>query len=596
MDHRLAAILAADVVGYSRLMEMDEAGTLDVLKSRRRNILTPLLAKHRGRVVKLMGDGVLAEFGSAVNAVRFAVDLQDRMAEANGGLAENRRILLRIGINLGEVIVEGGDLYGEAVNIAARLQAIAVAGGIWLSETVANHVRNKTELTFEDLGRHTVKNLAQPLHVYRVAGVGADGGVESQRATRGDDITARSSVALLPFINLGGEAEQRYFSDGVAEDVLAGLSRFRQLLVIARNSSFQYRDKAVDVRQVARDLGVRFVVEGSVRKADSRLRIAVQLIEAESGNQVWAERFDRELKDIFAVQDEITRAIVASIAGRIEEADRRRALRKCTQDLTAYDLMLRGRSRLEQATQQNVLEARSLFERSRELDPDCAEVYLCLAETYFYEATSEWSTDSQAAAERLFELARRAARLDDQDSRVHLCLAWAHWRIKGNYEIAEAQIDQALALNPNDLDNYCFKGWLSTCAGKLEEGIWCSSQAIRRAPNMPDDCLTSRVMAEYLLGRFDEAIATFGRMSHPPTPLFGWIAACYANLDRETEAHAAIMELRARLKAEQAGPVTDPATDNADAWQAYWSKRFPAREPENRERLLAGLRKAGLPV
>jgi tetratricopeptide (TPR) repeat protein len=348
----------------------------------------------------------------------------------------------------------------------------------------------------------------------------------------------------------------------------------------------------VDVRQVARELGVRFVVEGSVRKAGTHLRVTVQLVEAATGKHLWAEKFDRDLPDIFAVQDEIAHSIVASIAGRIEEADRRRALRKRAADLTAYDLLLRGKHCLAQGSQQQVLEARAMLQRSVELDPEYAEAYVVLAETYFCEAMSNWSPSPEAAAERLFELAQDAAQLDDQSSGAHLCLAWGYWRIKGNYEMAEAQIEEAIALNPNDLDNYCFKGWLSTCAGNLEDGIWCSSQAIRRAPNMPEKCLHTRVMAEYLLGRFEQAITTFGRMVRPPVSLLGWVAACYAELGRTAEARAAVAEFRARARAE----ATGPPDDDIAGWRAFWAKCFPAREPGNLDRLFVGLRKAGMPV
>ena len=593
MGRRLVAILAADVAGYSRLMERDEAGTLEALKSRRRNILAPLLTEHHGRIVKLMGDGVLVEFGSAVIAVQCAVDLQRRMDEANAGLAEDRRILLRIGINLGDVIVEGGDLYGEGVNIAARLQAMAVPGGICLSQTMVNHVSNKVEVQFEDLGERKLKNLDRPVRVYRVVGMAS--ALERPLAIPGPpaaESPTGPSIALLPFVNLSGDTEQNYFSDGITEDIIAGLSRFRQLFVIARNSSFQYRDRTVDVRQVARELGVRFVVEGSVRKAGTHLRVTVQLVEAATGKHLWAEKFDRDLPDIFAVQDEIAHSIVASIAGRIEEADRRRALRKRAADLTAYDLLLRGKHCLAQGSQQQVLEARAMLQRSVELDPEYAEAYVVLAETYFCEAMSNWSPSLEAAAERLFELAQDAAQLDDQSSGAHLCLAWGYWRIKGNYEMAEAQIEEAIALNPNDLDNYCFKGWLSTCAGNLEDGIWCSSQAIRRAPNMPEKCLHTRVMAEYLLGRFEQAITTFGRMVRPPVSLLGWVAACYAELGRTAEARAAVAEFRARARAE----ATGPPDDDIAGWRAFWAKCFPAREPGNLDRLFVGLRKAGMPV
>ena len=366
MERRLAAILAADVAGYSRLTERDEAGTLEALKYRRRNILAPLLTEHHGRIVRLMGDGVLVEFGSAVNAVKCAVDLQRQMDEANASVAEDRHILLRIGINLGDVIVEGGDLYGEGVNIAARLEAMAAPGGVYLSQTVVDHVRNKVEVQFEDLGERKVKNLDRPVRVYRVAGMA--GGPAAPSASAAESPVG-PSIAVLPFVNLSGDPEQNYFSDGITEDIISGLSKFRQLFVIARNSSFRYRDQ-MDVRQVAHELGVRFIVEGSVRKASTHVRVTVQLVEAATGSHLWAEKFDRELQDIFAVQDEITQSIVASIAGRIEEADRRRALRKGTTDLTAYDLLLRGKHCLAQGSQQHVLEARAMLERSLELDPE----------------------------------------------------------------------------------------------------------------------------------------------------------------------------------------------------------------------------------
>lgn len=586
MERRLAAILAADVVGYSRLMEVDEASTLEALKARRRNILAPLLAEHHGRIVKLMGDGVLVEFGSAVNAVRCAVELQHRMDDANASVAMDRRILLRIGVNLGDVMVEGGDLYGDGVNIAARLEAMAEPGGVWLSQAMVNHVRNKVEVRFEDLGEQTMKNIAQPVHAYRVAGAGP------KRAAASPGLPAKPSIAVLPFANLSGDPEQHYFSDGITEDIVTELSRFRQLFVIARGSSFQYRDKPVDMQRVARDLGVRFIVEGSVRKAGDRLRVTVQLIEAATGNHVWGERFDRELKDVFAVQDEITEAIVASLAGRIEYVDRRRALRKSAGDLSAYDLLLRGKHCLERGSQRDVLEAREIFQQIVERAPEYAPAYVELAETYFYEAMSRWTTAAAAAAERLFDLAHTAARLDDRDSRAHLALAWGYWQVKANFEMAAAQIDEAIALNPNDLDNYCLKGWISTCAGNFEEGIWCTSQAIRRAPNMPEKCLHSRVMAEYLLGRFADAIATFGRMLHPPVALLGWVAACYAELGRDAEARSAATEFRERARSEG---VALPE-DDVEGWRAFWSNAFPAKEPMSLERLFAGLRKAGLPV
>jgi adenylate cyclase len=386
LERRLCAILAADVVGYSRLMELDEAGTLNELKRRRTDILEPLVCEHRGRIVKVMGDGVLVEFGSAVNAVTCAIELQKRMAAANAAMPDGRQIVLRIGVNLCDAIVEGADLYGEGVNVAARLQALTEPGGILVSGTAYDHVKNKVDAAFEDLGARALKNLRDPVRVYRVP---CDA---PARRPESEPSREKPSIAVLPFANLSGDAEQAYFSDGIAEDIVTGLSHFRQLFVISRHSSFQYRDRAADVRRVAAELGVRFIVEGSVRTSGNTLRVTAQLIDAATGSHLWAQRFDRELTDIFAVQDEITRTIVASLAGQVEEADRRRAIRKSGSDLSAYDLLLRGKHRLERGARDDVLAARQMFELVLEMDPDYAPGYIELAETYFYEAVSDWSS------------------------------------------------------------------------------------------------------------------------------------------------------------------------------------------------------------
>ena len=358
---RLAVILAADVVGYSRLMEQDEAGTLATLKARRREVLEPLVARHRGRIFKIAGDSALAEFGSAVGAVQCAIDLQREMASANDALSDERSIVLRIGVNLGDVIVEGSDLYGDGVNIAARLEGMAEPGGILVSGTAYDHVRNKVSTGFDDLGVRNLKNIREPVRVFAVSGISH---------VRAAAVTAdKPSIAILPFVNMSGDPGQTYFSDGVTEDIITELSRFPSLFVVARNSSFQYRDKAVDVRRIALELGVRYLVEGSVRKAANRVRITAQLIDAANGSHLWSERYDRSIDGLFEVQDEVTRTIVATLVGRVEAAEMKGVRQRPTDNLHAYEALLRGIEHLRGQGDDDNRRARELFESAVALDP-----------------------------------------------------------------------------------------------------------------------------------------------------------------------------------------------------------------------------------
>jgi adenylate cyclase len=335
MERKLAAILAADVVGYSRLMEQDEAGTIAALKERRKATLNPLVSLHKGRIVKVMGDGVLIEFGSAVNAVQCAVELQQKMAEANRGIDEGRAIVLRVGINLGDVVVDGSDIYGDGVNIAARLESIAEPGTVYISGTVYDQVKGKLKLDYEDLGPQTLKNISEPVRTYRVVST------PSPSRSAKKSATDKPSIAVLPFTNMSGDLEQQYFSDGITEDIITDLSRFRSLLVIARNSSFQYRGRSLDIRRIGRELGAQYDLEGRVRRSSDHLRITGQLIEATAGTHVWSERYDRTLADVFAVQDDVVRSVVASVAGQLRMAGFDQARRRRTVHLGAYDFFLR---------------------------------------------------------------------------------------------------------------------------------------------------------------------------------------------------------------------------------------------------------------
>jgi adenylate cyclase len=374
VQRRLAAVLAADVVGYSQLMGQDEAGTMATLKARRKAVLEPIVARHHGRIFKVTGDGVFVEFGSAVNAVQCAVELQHGMAAANGDLPEARHIILRIGVNLGDVMVEGGDLYGDGVNISARLKGIAEPGGVLISGTAFDHVRNKVNTGFEDLGTQTLKNIAEPVRIYRVDGT------PRVPVTAPKVATDKPSIAVLPFANMSGDPEQEYFSDGITEDVITDLSKISDLHVVARNTVFTYKGKPVKVQQAAQELSVRFVPEGSVRKAASRVRVTGQLIDGKDGNHVWADRYDRELTDIFAIQDEITRAIVDQLKVKLLPEERMAIEATPTENVETYTYYLRGRQFFHEWTKSYLLLARRMFSKAVELDSSYARAYAGIAD------------------------------------------------------------------------------------------------------------------------------------------------------------------------------------------------------------------------
>jgi adenylate cyclase len=438
VQRRLAAILAADVVGYSRLMEQDEAGTLAMLKARRKEVLEPLIAEHQGRTFKFTGDGVLAEVSSAVKAVECAVELQRSMAAANGDQPKDRHVVLRIGVNLGDVMVEGRDLYGDGVNIAARLEQLAEPGGILVSGTTYDHVRNKVKVRFEDLGTQNVKNITEPMRVYRVADTLHEPAGTSSKASD------KPSIAVLPFVNLSGDPEQQYFSDGITEDVITELSRFHSLFVIARNSSFQHRDSA-DVKQIARALGVQYVVEGSVRRLGGRIRVTAQLVEAATGNHLWAERYDRNVQDLFVVQDEVSQAIAATIEGRMAASGAQRSRRKPTEDLVAYDYFLQGRENRERRGDPDV--AAQLLRRAIELDPGFAQAHAWLSWTYVH--IFHLNLRSEMLREAL-DVARKAVSLDDADAWCHAVIGFAHL-FESQHDLAGFHLDSAVALNSVDV-------------------------------------------------------------------------------------------------------------------------------------------------
>jgi adenylate cyclase len=567
VQRRLAAILAANVVGYTRLMERDEAGTLAALKSRRKEVLEPLIGRHYGRIFKFTGDGVLIEFASAVNAVEFAVELQSQMAEANASLPEDQAIVLRVGINLGDVVVEGADLFGDGVIVASRLEALAEPGGVNVSQSVFNHVEGKIACGFQEVGEQALKNVAKPIRIYRVAGQSAAKASSDHRPGK------KPSIAVLPFTNMSGDPEQQYFSDGITEDLITELARYHSLVVIARNSSFQFRGPSVDIAAVRRALGVSYVVEGSVRKAGNRIRLTAQLIDAASQAHIWAERYDREIEDVFAVQDELTCTVAATLVGRVTASDVERARRKPTKEWAAYDYFLRGR---ECDYRYDVVEAVANFERAITLDPDYVHAHAWLANElcvrYFFDDRPE--TLDEAAAH-----ARKAVALDENDPYAHSSMAVVALRQR-QFERAGQHLKRATDLNPNDVNITIDQANWLMYVGRLEEAIHCLDMAQLRDPYPPTWIWEVRGITLYFLKRYREAIAALKnvRTNHFWMPMF--LAAAYAQLDQMDDARhelAIFLKLRPNASLARMRPKIDFA------------------EEHQRVHLLDGLRKAGLP-
>ena len=572
-NRRLAAILFADVVGYSRMMAADEAGTLAAMEERFRDILEPTLQGFGGRIVKVMGDGVLVEFASAVNAVRGAVALQKKIAEANDDVPEERRIVLRIGINLGDVIGEGSDIYGEGVNIAARLEALAEPGGIVISDKVEAEVRGKLETTFSDMGEQELKNIGRPIRAFR--NETAESVTTPRPSAIGRD---RFSIAVLPFANMSGDPEQDYFSDGITEDIITELARFRHLNVVARNTSFRHRGANLDLMRVGRELGVDYLVEGSVRKLGSRIRITAQLIDAKNGHHVWAEKFDREQSDIFAVQDQVVSTIVGTLTGRLTAAGAEVASRKSPSSLAAYEYVLRADS-LPFIDADAQKEARRLYEAAIALDPKYSRAYALLAVNY----NVEWERDLDASdklLETALNLAKRAVELDENDSVCHNALGLVHLH-RRSFALAEHHYQRALELNPNRAVLLASAGYFYNCIGQPEKAIILYREARLLDPFYQATWYWTSLGGAYFNARkYEEAIAALEHASDGWDWKHALLAAAHAQLGRAEEARRCAKETL-RLTPD------------------FSIMRNMTREPFKRdgdaEHLIAALKKAGLP-
>jgi len=622
VERRLTTILAADVVGYSRLMAADEAGTLTSLKALRRELFDPKTTEFHGRVVKLMGDGTLMEFGSVVDAVDFAVAVQRAMADRNSAVPDHQRIPLRIGINIGDIIVEGDDIYGDGVNIAARLEGLAEPGGICVARNVFNQVKGKVEAGFEDLGAQDVKNIPEPVQVFRVLLDAPDsdhgatavprrslrwplvGGVlvalvivtgvilwqrpwepreePASEANMAFPLPDKPSIAVLPFANMSDDPEQEYFVDGMTEDLITDLARVSGLFVIARNSMFTYKGRAVKVREVAEELGVRYVLEGSARRLGERVRINAQLIDATTGGHLWAERFDRDLKDIFAMQDEVVGRIVTALEVHLTEGERRSLAHQYTNSVQAYDVLLQGIREFARRSKEGNDNARTLFAKAIELDPEFVHPYDYLAWAHVRDFVDGWSESGDRSLEQAHGLVRKATALDDTLALTHFVMSQVQL-YSNEHDNALAAIEKALALDPNFANGYAVLTRVLHFSGSPDAGLEPMKTAMRLNPGEPLGYLMILGNTYFTLGRYEDAAdimeKAIARNPSAQRPHM-WLAATYTQLGLVDEAAWETEELLS----------LDP-----DFSLRHIVKGLPFKNPAHLETVVGALRKAGLP-
>jgi adenylate cyclase len=499
VERRLAAIFAGDIAGYSRLMGADEEGTLSRLNVHRREFLEPKIADHRGRVVKRTGDGILIEFASAVDAARCAVEIQHGMIKRNASVPQDKRIEFRIGIHVGDVMIEDGDIFGDGVNIAARLEGIAQPGGICISDDAYRQVRGKLDANFQDAGEQELKNIARPVRVYQLQPSG--GASEAPRLALLD----KPSIAVLPFQNMSGDPGQEDFADGMVEDIITSLSKVHRLFVIARNSTFTYKNRPVDIRQVARELGVRYLLEGSVRRAGDRLRVAAELIEAVSGTHVWAERYDRPVRDVFDVQDEITKEIVLALSIELADGERARVFGRSTRSLEAWLAAMRGFEHWAEGSPKGIREARVHFERAASIDPNYTIAWAFIGWTHFTEVRFGFSADPRASLAKAAELAEKCIAMSPDDPQAHGIRAGV-WVVQGRFDDAVRECEIAIAGAPSDAYLWCLFGRVLVCAGDAARGERALREAMQLNPFHPSYYRGILGNALEELGRNAEAI------------------------------------------------------------------------------------------
>jgi adenylate cyclase len=585
---KLAAILAADVVGFSRLAGADEDRTLARLRALRSDLIDPTISVHRGRVVKRTGDGAIVEFRSVVDAVRCAVEIQHAMADRNAGVPEDRRIVLRIGVHLGDVVEESdGDLMGDGVNIAARLEGVAQPGAICLSEDAYRQVKGRLDLPVTDLGQTQLKNIAEPVRAYSLqvgppAQAKPDATQSEARSAVGRAPPDKPSIAVLPFANMSGDAEQEYFADGISEDIITALSKLSQLFVIARNSSFTFKGRNVNIGDVGKSLGVRYVLEGSVRKSGARVRITAQLIDATTGGHLWAERFDRELTDIFAVQDDVTTRIVGALALNLSGGDRERIAAEHTDNQEAYDSFLRGRELWWRHAKESNRDAERLLRRTIELDPRFGPAYAFLAAAKVNDYASGWSASPEQGLAEAETAARLAVQLDER-------YPYALWALAGaclwarRHDDAVSAAEKVVGFNPSFAEGYVMLGFALHYVGRSEEAAASIDRAMALDPFCSDMVLHFKAQALYQLGRYAEAAGLLQRriLRNPETDASrALLAAAYGQmglLEQARESWRGLLRVNPNYSIEQRRKV------------------LPYKNPNDFDRFVEGLRKAELP-
>ena len=618
---KLTAIFSADVAGYSRLMSEDEDATVRTLKIYR-ELISDHISSHRGRVVDSPGDNILAEFASVVDAVQCAVKIQSELKLKNAEFAEEKRMQFRIGVNLGDVIEDENRIYGDGVNIAARLESLAQADGICISASTYEQVKNKLPFGYEPLGEHSVKNITDPVVAYRVlmepgaAGKFVDSKREKLRTwpwvaaaaiaavfvaaavswhfyLRPDispkqaaaiaksviPLSDRASIAVLPVKNLSGDPEQEYFSDGITNDIITDLSKFRQLLVIASNTVFSFKGKSLKINDIGRELGVRYVIEGTVQKAGDKVRINAQLIDANTGHHLWAERYDRDLKDLFAIQDEIVHTIVTTLAIKVDAAERSRAMRKDTENLEAHDYALRGLEFLLRLNRSENIKAKEMFKRALELDSRYASAYVGLGWSYYTEAVAGWTEFPIQAMEKAFTYGQKALDIGEPDADTYALLGSVYLRME-NYDLAINELQKAIKLNPNHALSYLRLGAVMLFAGHTDEAIQMLETGLRHNPYADPNDYGRLSLGYYLKGNYEDAIRTLeqnvGKNSSNAWDHLG-LAAAYAQAGRIEDARRSV-EIAKKLH---------PFFEMDAAYTLF-------RNPTDRDKILDGLRKAGL--